>query len=289
MHAHETRPPVYGPCFSRLYGNVMAVNLFPREKVCSFNCIYCQYGPTERKAASTEEIRKGTDSLAYSPSDVEAALLAAGLENVGTLIVSGRGEPLLCENFAPVVSTIVRLRDIRYRHLKLVLMSNGTSLSQDRLTTIERFDELIFKLDAGDSDTFEAVNVPCRSFTFNALVRKLKMLRRFKIRTAVLAENLLSLRSASYAELVNELHPEELHLYQVDRPVVGKPSMRVPTSYLLSLADHLRDLLTISVRVISHPRARGMHPLADSSSCPRRGDVSSRQTSEETPGRDFSL
>ena len=267
MSVHEIRPPVYGPCFSRLYGDVMAVNFFPCGKVCSFDCVYCQCGPTKRKAASAEELSKDAETLAYTPSDIEAALLATDLGKVRTLVVSGNGEPLLCPGLTQSLSVIQHVRNTRYRHLKLVLLSNGSCLRQELLATLESFDELVFKLDAGDEKTLAAVNKPLPDLKLATLVQRLRMFSRFKLRTAVLAENLESLRSMSYAEIVNELRPAELTLYPVDRPIPGQPGMSVPDSCLHSLADELRESIAVPIRVISHSRPRGTHPMA----CPSAG------------------
>lgn len=38
---------IYGPILSRRLGRSIGINLLPaRRKVCSFDCIYCQYGDT---------------------------------------------------------------------------------------------------------------------------------------------------------------------------------------------------------------------------------------------------
>jgi len=36
---------IYGPILSRRLGRSLGINLLPvNRKVCSFNCVYCQYG-----------------------------------------------------------------------------------------------------------------------------------------------------------------------------------------------------------------------------------------------------
>ncbi|MBN2364749.1 MAG: radical SAM protein, partial [Calditrichaeota bacterium] len=39
---------VYGPINSRRLGRSLGINLLPLHiKICTFNCVYCQYGWTE--------------------------------------------------------------------------------------------------------------------------------------------------------------------------------------------------------------------------------------------------
>ena len=51
---------LYGPIHSRRFGRSLGINLSPVErKLCSFNCIYCHYGSTER--LTTDETRWAED------------------------------------------------------------------------------------------------------------------------------------------------------------------------------------------------------------------------------------
>ncbi len=52
---------LYGPVQSRRYGRSLGVNLMPgRDKVCSFDCVYCQYGRTRRCVTDVADPRTGT-------------------------------------------------------------------------------------------------------------------------------------------------------------------------------------------------------------------------------------
>ena len=54
---------IYGPVRSRRLGASLGVNLLPRaRKFCSFDCVYCQYGWTERHALEVSE-RKDLPTL----------------------------------------------------------------------------------------------------------------------------------------------------------------------------------------------------------------------------------
>jgi wyosine [tRNA(Phe)-imidazoG37] synthetase (radical SAM superfamily) len=50
---------VYGPVRSRRFGRSLGINLSPcGRKLCSFDCVYCHYGATERRS---EERRVGKE------------------------------------------------------------------------------------------------------------------------------------------------------------------------------------------------------------------------------------
>ena len=81
---------VYGPVNSRRLGHSLGINLLPFEtKLCSFNCVYCQYGWTQKekqrdlqlKLPSTEEVC----------NEVEAAIKKLAT-NPDFITLSGNGE-----------------------------------------------------------------------------------------------------------------------------------------------------------------------------------------------------
>ena len=65
---------IYGPVPSRRLGQSLGINLLPTEhKLCSFNCLYCQYGWTKNVTFEPREQLKHLPSV----DAVEAALETA--------------------------------------------------------------------------------------------------------------------------------------------------------------------------------------------------------------------
>ncbi|MCJ7621201.1 MAG: hypothetical protein MUP64_13405, partial [Anaerolineae bacterium] len=67
------RGVIYGPVNSRRWGRSLGINLLPAgRKVCTFDCVYCQYGKAE--AVSSTGVRGGFPSVSTVLREVEGAI-----------------------------------------------------------------------------------------------------------------------------------------------------------------------------------------------------------------------
>src|SRR3989338_1971605 len=87
---------VYGPIDSRRFGKSLGINLLPSDqKICSFDCLYCQYGPTA--------IQKGISypSPIQVGEEVKEVLtrLRESKEDIHWIMIAGNGEPTLHPQF----------------------------------------------------------------------------------------------------------------------------------------------------------------------------------------------
>ena len=66
---------IYGPVQSRRLGDSLGINLLPAEyKLCSFNCLYCQYGWTKNVTFTPGERLKDLPSVDAVAAALETAL-----------------------------------------------------------------------------------------------------------------------------------------------------------------------------------------------------------------------
>jgi wyosine [tRNA(Phe)-imidazoG37] synthetase (radical SAM superfamily) len=149
---------IYGPIRSRRFGTSLGVNLLPAgHKVCSFNCVYCQY-------SWTEPLRDTSHLPWPSPSEVTDATAAAlssvtiagGLDRI---TLAGHGEPTLHPAFGEVVAALRATRDALAPGVPLAILSNSTTahLPEIRQALIE-LDERNMKLDVGRQEDLRRVN-----------------------------------------------------------------------------------------------------------------------------------
>ena len=95
------RGMVYGPVASRRLGRSLGINLLPaRDKVCRFDCVYCQYGATTSCDAST--LAGELPAVDQVIAAVEDALHRLP-EPPAWLTFSGNGEPTLHPDFPAAV------------------------------------------------------------------------------------------------------------------------------------------------------------------------------------------
>jgi len=149
---------IYGPVLSRRLGRSLGINLLPTDrKVCSFDCVYCQYGRTTEPTFSP-----GVDDLPTF-SDVVAAVEKALKKphTIDTLTFSGNGEPTLHPQFPEIVRSIKRLRDDFRPEVKLAVLSNSSRVMDSAIVdALSLLDAPMMKLDAGDEITLREINQP---------------------------------------------------------------------------------------------------------------------------------
>lgn len=165
---------VYAVVSRRARGLSIGVNLNP-DKVCNFDCPYCQVDRTTPGGPGRIDVDElvaeldtllaraaGADFWAVAPFDtVEAAL-----RRVADVAFSGDGEPTTPPEFPEAARAA---RDLLERHglpVPLRLITNATLFDRPRVhAALSLFDELWCKLDAGTAPYFAVVDGTRLPFT----------------------------------------------------------------------------------------------------------------------------
>lgn len=154
---------IYGPVPSRRFGLSLGIDLVPL-KTCSFDCIYCQLGSTDRLTATREQFYPLEEILA----DVEQALARGPRPDVITL--AGSGEPTL---FTPLGDLFDGLKSMA--HIPILLITNSSHLwREDVAEAVHKTDILAPSLDAGDAQTYVKMNAPHGDITYDRLIQGLR-------------------------------------------------------------------------------------------------------------------
>jgi wyosine [tRNA(Phe)-imidazoG37] synthetase (radical SAM superfamily) len=150
---------VYGPIQSRRFGVSLGVNLLPpRRKVCSFNCVYCQYSWTEPLRSLADLDWPETIAVASAVRAALDAMRAAG-RPLHRITIAGHGEPTLHPRFPDVVSGLRGVRDEAAPGVPLSILSNSTTVHLPAIRdALARLDERNMKLDAGRQQELRQVN-----------------------------------------------------------------------------------------------------------------------------------
>lgn len=230
---------IYGPVRSRRLGNSLGINIMPgRYKLCSFNCIYCHYGWTNTQALDLAPYRDDMPARREAVRAIEASLRSGG--EFDYITFSGNGEPTLYPEFPELVDDVIRLRDTYRPNAKIGLLSNATGLMYDRVRrTVPKIDFPMFKLDAGSEKIFTAVNRPASDIEFNTLVDHLADLPGILLQTVLVdgsPSNVSDDELTAYFGLVRRIHPVEVHIYSIDRPVPESGITLVPPGRLEAIA-----------------------------------------------------
>lgn len=240
---------VYGPVFSRRLGRSFGINLLPlQQKMCSFNCVYCQYGPTERNAFSCKE--NNLPGVGDVLEAVEKALRKP--RSMDVLTFAGNGEPTLHPNFLEIVQGTKIIRDRLRPEVKLVLLSNSSRVTDpDIQEAINIIDLPMMKLDAGDQRTFQAINRPEYPIDLSVIMKTLKELRGLIIQSMLIdgpVANISGEAFQSWLDAILDIDPKEIHIYSTERPTAEESVVKVDPGKLKQIEDVLNDHYGLTVR-----------------------------------------
>ena len=157
---------VFGPVPSRRLGRSLGIDLVP-FKICTYNCIYCQLGPTTNLTLERKE---------WVPFDKvieEAREKIRSADGIDYITFSGSGEPTLHSRIGELIREFKRLSSI-----PVAVLTNGSLLWQkDVQDDLLEADLVIPSLDAPDRGLFRHVNRPHPDLAFDQVVEGLVKFR----------------------------------------------------------------------------------------------------------------
>lgn len=209
---------IYGPVNSKRLGRSLGINILStNEKICSFNCIYCQYGATKKSS-----------NLFVSVEEVEEALcnFFANPVKIDYLTFSGNGEPTLHPDFDKIVKKVKSIRDKYAPSIPIALLSNSSNINNLSFEILEMIDIKIFKLDCGNEELFLKINRPLINISLKEIVKGLKRVsKRFPITIQTIfitfdnENNYEGKALKDYLSRIKEIKPAFIQIYSCDRPV----------------------------------------------------------------------
>ena len=215
---------IYGPVASWRLGRSLGVDLLStQEKVCSFNCPYCQLGTTghltdERRVhVPTEDVIRELKQL----PDVE----------IDYITFSGMGEPTLAENLGEVVCEIRKLRKE-----PIAILTNSSLIHEPKVQAdLILMDRVIAKLDAATQGTFERISQPAGDIQLTTIIRGLCSFRQifkghFDLQMMFTEMNVDEAKEM--AELARLIKPDQVELNTPLRPSSVRPLSRETISHI---------------------------------------------------------
>lgn len=232
---------VYGPVLSRRLGRSLGVNLMPiTKKVCSFDCIYCQYGKTELHTLDPDPgiLPSVSDVL----EEIEKALRKP--RTIDRLTLSGNGEPTLHPEFLEIVTGVRVLRD-RYRpNAEIALLSNASRInSPDILKALDLIDLPMMKLDVGDPVSFKAINRPVEGIEFSALLRNLEAIPHLVLQCVLFGGEVTNAWGDAFKnwkDALTTLRPKKVLIYSTERPTALQGVECLPPEKLSQIRNELQ-------------------------------------------------
>jgi len=228
----------YGPVLSRRLGRSLGVNLLPcAYKLCSFDCIYCQYGFTDVKTLSPAERHFPGAQEVIDVVRKTLVRLARSGRGVDSITFSGNGEPTLHPYFPRIAFEVRRLRDRFQPEAQLVILSNSSTVHVPHIReALALFDRPVMKLDAGDPETWERIDRPAPGVTLDDVIAGLKDVPNLTIQSALIdgpVSNVETRAFEAWLAALMEIQPRQVQIYSTERPT---PDARVQQVWPYQLA-----------------------------------------------------
>ena len=207
---------IFGPVPSRRLGMSLGVDLVP-HKVCTFDCIYCECGPTTNQTLKRKE---------YIPVDGLIKELQAYFNQnpiPDYITFSGAGEPTLHLKIGEIIQFIKS----NYPAIPVAVLTNGSLLFCKKIRKeLLNADVILPSLDAAIDEDFQKINRPHPKLFLEDYIRGLIDFRkefRGEIWLEVMVipgyndsiENLKSIKEA-----IVKIKPDKIQLNTLDRPGV---------------------------------------------------------------------
>jgi len=234
---------VFGPIVSRRLGSSLGINVLPAHgKICNFDCIYCECG---LNADGRGDVSLPSASQLERTLEGYMARLVAEGTRVDSVTFSGDGEPTLNPEFPRMVEIAVGARDRFLPGAKVSVLTNGTRLGcPEILAALKKVDNPIIKLDAVSDTMARRINAPQCDYHVDAQVDAMKAFGGdFVLQTMLLKGPLFDSQDmmAGWKEIVRTLHPREIQLYTIARPVPVAGLEKYSADRMRSMVQDLLD------------------------------------------------
>ncbi len=250
---------IYGPVPSWRLGSSLGVDpIQGREKVCSFDCLYCQLGRTEiftarrKKFVATSEVMKEINSLPPVKIDY--------------ITFSGMGEPTLAKNLGEMIRAVKRARKE-----KVAVLTNASLMyRKDVRRDLLKADLVAVKMDASSEKLLRKVNKPTGGITLGRIVRSIKDFKaaykgKLALQIMFVKEN--EKYAKEIAGIAKEIGPDEVQINTPLRPCAVKPLTRNKIS---RIKKYFQPLNAVSVY---ESRRKKVRPISTEETLKRRGKI----------------
>ncbi|MDG5800489.1 radical SAM protein [Marinilabiliaceae bacterium ANBcel2] len=223
---------IFGPVKSRRLGVSLGINLLPvNQKICSFNCIYCECGLNPEHPLPGNKM----PSRLEVKESLEKQLKKMSSENnpPDVITFAGNGEPTLHKDFDKIVDDTIELRNSLSPKAKIAVLSNGSKISSPKVfNALLKVDDNILKLDSAFKETVELIDRPAGEYSHTKTVNEYKKFKgRLIVQTLFLkgtynekiVDNTTEKEIDEWLKAIKEIKPQEVMIYTIarDTPVTS--------------------------------------------------------------------
>lgn len=248
---------IYGPVASWRLGSSLGIDpLSKGEKVCTFDCVYCQIGKTKiltDKRGTFVRIGDIIEELDSLPS----------LE-IDYMTFSGTGEPTLAENLGQMIKAIKKIRNEKIAVLTNASLMHREDVQKDLFLT----DFVVAKLDASSQEVFKQVSSPLDGIEIANIIQGIKNFKscymgKLALQIMFIEQN--KKHAKQIAQIAKEIGPDEVQINTPLRPCRVKPLTK---SEMDTIKRYFGSLNTVSVY---NAEKKNVKPISSDDTLRRRG------------------
>ncbi len=240
---------IFGPVRSRRLGLSLGVNLLPlHDKLCSFDCIYCECGWGKPGAKPRFNSRETVRRLLREKL---TEMVAAGT-HPDVITFAGNGEPTMHPEFGGVIDDTIAVRDELCPSAKISVLSNATMIGRETVReALLKADNNILKLDSAFDETVRLVDRPKGAYSVRQTVEAMKLFDgRLIVQTMFLrgtlegrqVDNTTEREVAAWLSLIEEIAPSSVMVYTIDRDTPADDLHKVSVEELRRIAERVERL-----------------------------------------------
>lgn len=225
---------IYGPVSSWRLGVSLGIDLLStQEKICNFDCIYCQLGKT--RVYNTER------KLYVSTEQVINELVHFPVRKIDYITFSGRGEPTLAKNLGEVIEAVKKLRKE-----PIAVLTNSTLFCEESVRReLAKADFVIAKLDAASAASFQEINRPGRGIYFEQIVESINIFRqqdkvRLGLQIMFIAQNKECV--GDLIQICGQIQPDEIEINTPLRPSETRPLAKSELLLIKNQFSHFQNV-----------------------------------------------
>ena len=240
---------IFGPLKSRRFGKSLGVNLLPLDnKVCNFNCIYCECGWTD---LSSKKVSYTLFESVVEAMEKKFQELSLKKDFPDAITFAGNGEPTMHPKFPEVIDVTIKLRDKYMPDVKIVVLSNGVLMNKREIAdALLKIDLCVMKLDAGTDELFRVIDQPLNNKELSWYVNNLKKLGdRLMIQSIFLKgrykgkqiDNTEEENLNCWINYLKELKPKQVMIYTLDRETPAEGLSKIDKSVLDVICNRVKQ------------------------------------------------
>lgn len=250
---------IYGPVLSWRLGRSLGIDILSQqEKICNFDCRYCQLGKNKNLIYSAK--RK---IYVLTKQIIDEVKQLPDLQ-IDYITFSGKGEPTLAENLGDVINAIKCIRKE-----KVAILTNSALMNKkDARKDLSLADFVIAKLDSYSQKSLELINNPTFRIKFDKIYNGIKLFRKeypkkLALQIMFIDENKEG--AERLAELSLEIAPDEVQINTPLRQCEAKP---LSHEEIFKIKKCFKGLNVISVY---DKKLQSITPISSKDTMMRRG------------------